>query len=90
VFLTDLGEIPNWGALVDDLRHGLVYWMLDYLAEPMAHLIYRIRGRWLMNLDWRAGDRREGKLLAQVIPWPSQWQAYRRRPSYLKRLSATW
>jgi hypothetical protein len=67
VFLTDLGEIPNWGALVDDLRHKLVYWMLDYLAEPMAHSIYRIRERWLMNLDWRAGGRREGRALSQGI-----------------------
>jgi hypothetical protein len=32
VFLTDLGEISNWGVLVDDPRHGLVYWVRDYLA----------------------------------------------------------
>jgi hypothetical protein len=41
VFLTDLGEISNWGALVDDLRHGLVYWVRDYLADLMARSIYR-------------------------------------------------
>jgi hypothetical protein len=48
--LTNLGEISNWGALVDDPRHGLVYWVRDYLAEPMARSIYRTRGRWLLNL----------------------------------------
>jgi hypothetical protein len=63
VLLTDLGKISNWGALVDDLRHGLVYWMLDYLAELMAHSIYRTRGRWPVNLTWRAGGRREGRTL---------------------------
>jgi hypothetical protein len=48
---------------VDDLRHRLVYWMLDYLAEPMAHSIYRTRGRWRLNLAWRGGGRREGRTL---------------------------
>jgi hypothetical protein len=60
VFLTDLGEISNWGALVDDLRHRLVHWVLDYLAEPMVQSIYRIRGWWLLNLAWRDGGRRGG------------------------------
>jgi hypothetical protein len=41
--------------------------MRDYLAELMAHLIYRVRGRWLLNLEWRAGGRREGRALAQRI-----------------------
>jgi hypothetical protein len=50
---------------VDDLRHGLVRWVLDYLAELMARSIYRARGRWLMNLEWRAGGRREGRALAR-------------------------
>jgi hypothetical protein len=63
VFLTDLGEISNWGALVDDLRHGLVYWMLDYLAELMARSIYRIQRRWPVNWRWRAGGQREGRAL---------------------------
>ena len=61
VLLTDLGKISNWGALVDDLRHGLVYWVLDYLAELMARSIYRTRGRWPVNLRWRAGGCREGR-----------------------------
>jgi hypothetical protein len=52
---------------VNNLRHEWVRWMLDYLAELMARSIYRIRGRWLMNLDWRAGGRREGRALAQEM-----------------------
>jgi hypothetical protein len=52
---------------VDDLRHGLVRWVHDYLAELMARSIYRARGRWLMNLAWRAGGRREGRALAQEM-----------------------
>jgi hypothetical protein len=63
VFLTDLGEISNWGALVDDLGHGLLYWVRDYLAEPMARSIYRARGQWLVNLKSRAGGRRERRTL---------------------------
>jgi hypothetical protein len=31
--LTDLGELQNWSALVDNLRHRLVRWVCDYLAE---------------------------------------------------------
>ena len=41
--------------------------MRDYLAELMAHSIYRTRGRWLVNLEWRAGGRREGRALAQEM-----------------------
>jgi hypothetical protein len=67
VFLTDLGEIQNWSTLVDNLRHGLVRWVYDYLAELMAHSIYRARGRWLLNLEWHAGGRREGRALAQEL-----------------------
>jgi hypothetical protein len=67
VFLTDLGEIQNWSALVDNLRRGLVHWVSDYLAELMALSIYRARGWWLLNLEWRAGDRREGRALAERI-----------------------
>jgi hypothetical protein len=34
--LTDLVEILNWSALVDDLRHEGVHWLCDNLAEPVA------------------------------------------------------
>jgi hypothetical protein len=52
---------------VDNLRHGLVHWVCDYLAELMARLIYSSQGRWLLNLEWHAGGRREGRALAQRI-----------------------
>jgi hypothetical protein len=41
--------------------------MLDYLAGLMARSIYRTRGRWLLNLAWRAGGRREGRAPAQEV-----------------------
>jgi hypothetical protein len=72
VFWTDLGEIPNWGSLVDNQRHGWVHWVLDYMAEPMARSIYRIRGKWLVNLDWRTGGRREEMSHHGDLPWWSQ------------------
>jgi hypothetical protein len=52
---------------VDDLRNGLVRWVRDYLAELMARSIYRARGWWLLILEWRAGGRREGRVLAQEM-----------------------
>jgi hypothetical protein len=52
---------------VDDLRHGLVCWVHDYLAELIACSIYRARGRWLVNLEWHAGGWREGRALAQEM-----------------------
>jgi hypothetical protein len=67
VFLIDLGEIPNWSALVDNLRHELVRWVCDYLAELMARLIYRAQGWWFLNLEWRAGGQRERRALVQRI-----------------------
>jgi hypothetical protein len=67
VFRTELGEIRNWGSLVSNSRHGLVDWVLDYLTDPKAHSIYRLRGRWPVNLElarWRP-ERRVA--LAQAI-----------------------
>jgi hypothetical protein len=49
MFLIDLGEIPNWSSLVNDLRHEWVRWVLGYLAELTACSIYRIHERWLVN-----------------------------------------
>jgi hypothetical protein len=46
--------------------------------ELMARLIYRARGRWLLNLKWRAGDRRGEELLVQGYRGTSLWQDYRR------------
>jgi hypothetical protein len=52
---------------VDDLRHGLVRWAHDYLADLTACSIYKAKGRWLMYLEWRAGGQREGRALAQEM-----------------------
>jgi hypothetical protein len=45
--------VSNW-------RHDLVDWVLDYLTAPTAHSIYRLRGRWPVNLElarWRSERR---------------------------------
>jgi hypothetical protein len=42
VLWTNLGEVSNWGSLVDNRRHEWVCWVLDYIAEPMARSIYKI------------------------------------------------
>jgi hypothetical protein len=52
---------------VDDLRHGLVRWVRNYLEELMTCSIYKARGWWLMYLVWRAGGQREGRALAQEM-----------------------
>jgi hypothetical protein len=43
VFLVDLGEIPNWGNLVDDSSHGLLHWLHNYLAERTGAAIYSLQ-----------------------------------------------
>jgi hypothetical protein len=52
---------------VDNLRHGLVRWVLDYLAELTACSIYRVFERWCPISQRCAGGRREERLLAQRI-----------------------
>jgi hypothetical protein len=49
------------------LRHELIDWVLDYLAELTTHSIYRIRGRWSVNWRWHGGGWREGGALVQRI-----------------------
>jgi hypothetical protein len=39
----------------------------NYLAEQAGAPIYSIQGWWLLIWAWRAGSRREGRLLAQGI-----------------------
>jgi hypothetical protein len=39
VFLSNLGEIPNWGFLGDDSRHELLHWFHNYLAEQARSAI---------------------------------------------------
>jgi hypothetical protein len=64
--------------MVANRRQERVLWLRDYLTELVVFAIYSVQGRWLLILEWRAGDRREGKSLAQVIPWLSPWQCLRR------------
>ena len=52
---------------MDDPRQGLVRWMRKYLAEFTGLAIYRFHRRWRPILRRRAGGRREGRSLAQVI-----------------------
>jgi hypothetical protein len=44
-----------------------VYGLLDYLAEPTAHSIYRLQGWWRVIWSWRGGGRRGKRLLALAI-----------------------
>jgi hypothetical protein len=72
--LADMGEIPNWSSLVNNLRHEWVRWMLEYLAELMARSIYRIHERWrLIEGDARRSER--GKSTGAKNSWrsPAQW-----------------
>jgi hypothetical protein len=75
---TDLGEVSNWRALVDDLRHELMDWVLDYLTKPMAHSIYRIWGRWRPIRRDCAGGREERMNRWCVLPWHSLPERLRR------------
>jgi hypothetical protein len=44
-----------------------VDWVLDYLTDPTTHSIYRLLGRWPMNLRWRGGGLRRKRSLALAI-----------------------
>jgi hypothetical protein len=44
--LTDLGEVGNWEALVDDWRQEMVLWMRNNLVELTGAAIYRLHRRW--------------------------------------------
>jgi hypothetical protein len=63
----DLRRERNWTSLVANWRQERVLWLRDDPTELMARLIYRARGQWLLNLEWRASGRREGRALAQEM-----------------------
>jgi hypothetical protein len=52
--------VANW-------RQERVLWHCDYLTKLAVCSIYRVQERWLLILEWRAGGRREGRLLSQGI-----------------------
>jgi hypothetical protein len=58
---TDLREMQNWEALVDDQRRELVHWVRNNLADLVNRSIYRSQQRW--RPIWRrcAGSQREEK-----------------------------
>jgi hypothetical protein len=64
VFLVDLGEIPNWGVLGDDSRHGLLHWLHNYLAEWTGVEIYSLQQRWCPISRGCASGRRGKGVLA--------------------------
>jgi hypothetical protein len=64
VFLRDLGEIPNWGVLGEDLRHGLLHWLRNYLAERTGVAIYSLQRRWRPISRGCPGGRRGKEVLA--------------------------
>jgi hypothetical protein len=67
-----------------------VYWVRDYLAEPMACSIYRARERWPMNLRWRGGGRREGRALSQGIGGLHRGELTGNQQTCVIRVTATW
>jgi hypothetical protein len=79
-FLTDLGEMGNLEALVDDRRRELVLWMCDYPMELMACSIYRVHERWCPIRRDCAGGREEDMSHRGDLPWRSLVAKLRRLP----------
>jgi hypothetical protein len=74
--------VSNW-------RHDLVDWVLDYLTDLTAHSIYRLQGRWPVNLElarWRPEKEEVTGARAVCL---SAWQAYRQRASNMERFTTT-
>jgi hypothetical protein len=53
--------------MVANRRQERVLWLCDNPTELAVCSIYRTRGQWLLNLEWRAGGRRERRALAQEM-----------------------
>jgi hypothetical protein len=95
-FLTDLGEIPNWGAVGDDLRCGLVHWVHNYLAELTWAVIYRSHQRWRLILrrrvaaEERGGHWRKGCVAFTVARLPATNQLSKAAYCDVVKLQGTW
>jgi hypothetical protein len=77
--LTDLGEMGNWEALVNDERQGLVYWMRNYLAELTRASIYRVLQWWRLTLRSCTSGRREGRFTGAGYRghhWPRSYDGH--------------
>ena len=70
--LTDLGEMGNWEALVDDQRRELVHWVRNNLVDLVDHSIYIIHQWWRPIWRRRAGGRRKEKV-SDVSYCGSHW-----------------
>jgi hypothetical protein len=44
-----------------------VAWVLDYLTNPKSCSIYRLQGRWRVNLEWRGGGQRRRVPLVRAV-----------------------
>jgi hypothetical protein len=64
---TDLGKKSNSWALVSNLGHKRLDWMLDYLTESRVCSIYSVLERWPVNFMETHDGRRGGGALAQTI-----------------------
>ena len=42
-------------------------WVLYYLTDPKERSIYRLQGRWRVNLEWRGGGQRRRVALVRAI-----------------------
>jgi hypothetical protein len=67
-----------------------VDWVLDYLTDPTAHSIYRLPGRWPVNLGWRGGGRRRRVALAQAISGFHRGGLTGDHRTCITRVTATW
>jgi hypothetical protein len=76
--LTNLGEMANWEALVDDQRRELVLLMRNNLVKLTGAAIYRLHRWWRPIWRKRASGRREGLSHCGVLPWHSLAEELRR------------
>jgi hypothetical protein len=67
-----------------------VAWVLDYLTEPKAHSIYRLRGWWHVNLEWRGGGQRRRVALVRAISGFHRGGLIGDHRTCMTRLTATW
>jgi hypothetical protein len=68
----------------------LVAWVLDYITDPKARSIYRLRGWWRVNLEWHGGGRRRRVALVRAISGFHRGGLTSDHRTCMTRLTATW
>jgi hypothetical protein len=68
----------------------MVVWVLDYLTDLKARSIYRLWGRWRVNLEWRGGGRRRRVALVRAISGVHCGGLTGDHRTCMTRLTATW